>query len=188
MTRWLGRPIPDLDAAEARAELVGRWLSRFGPGTEADVRWWTGWTARDTRAALAAVEAAEVDLDGQAGFVLPDDLEPTAQPDPWVALLPALDATTMGWQGRDWYLGDHKAELFDRNGNAGPTVWANGRIVGGWTVRPGGEVATKLLDDIGREAVQAVAAEATRLTALLDGVQVVPRFPTPSHRQLLDER
>ena len=41
------------------------------------------------------------------GYVLPDDLEPVQAPAPWVALLPALDATTMGWTGRDWYLGPH---------------------------------------------------------------------------------
>ena len=29
----------------ARAELVRRWPQAFGPGTAADIRWWTGWTA-----------------------------------------------------------------------------------------------------------------------------------------------
>jgi hypothetical protein len=37
---------------------------------------------------------------GQVGYVLPDDLEATAEPEPWVALLPVLDATTMGWKDR----------------------------------------------------------------------------------------
>ncbi len=36
-----------------------------------------GWTARETRAALAAIPHAEVDLDGATGYVLADDLEPT---------------------------------------------------------------------------------------------------------------
>ena len=35
---------------------------------------------------------------GRSGFVLPDDLEATPAPEPWVALLPSLDPTTMGWQ------------------------------------------------------------------------------------------
>src|SRR5690606_4404040 len=54
-----------------------------------------------------------------------------------VALLPALDPTTMGWAARDWYLGPHKAAVFDTIGNAGATVWWEGRIVGAWAVRPG---------------------------------------------------
>jgi hypothetical protein len=185
MTRWLGRPLPELPVAEAQAELVRRWLARFGPGTEVDIRWWTGWTARAVRTALASVEAVEVDVDGQGGFVLPGDLEPTPAPAPWVALLPSLDVTTMGWKSRHWYLGGHKDALFDLSGNAGPTIWVDGRIVGGWAMRPDGDVVTKLLEDVGREASESIDAEAARLTGWLKAVQVVPRFPTPLYRELV---
>lgn len=185
MARWLGRAMPELPATEAQAEVVRRWLSRFGPGTEADVRWWTGWTARAVRTALATVRALEVDLDGLAAFVLPDDLEPTPAREPWVALLPSLDPTTMGWQARDWYLGGHKDALFDTSGNAGPTIWVDGRIVGGWAMRADGEVVTKLLEDVGREASLSVDAEAARLTEWLKAARVVPRFPTPLHKELV---
>ena len=116
---------------------------------EADIRWWTGLTARAVRAALATVGAEQVDVDGTVGYVLPGDVEATPDPAPWVALLPALDPTTMGWQARDWYLGGHKAQLFDSNGNAGPTIWADGRIVGGWAILDGGQVVTGLLEDVG---------------------------------------
>ena len=153
MERWLGHPMPELAVDAAQAELVRRWLSRFGPGTEADIRWWTGLSAREVRAALATVGAIEVELDGGTGLVLPDDLEATDAPAPWVALLPPLDPTTMGWKVRDWYLGDHKALIFNSTGNAGPTIWADGRIIGGWAIRANGEVVTKLLEDAGRETV-----------------------------------
>ena len=181
MERWLGRPLPVLDPETAQARLVARWLDRFGPGAEADIRWWTGLTARAVRAALATVGADTVDLDGTVGYVLPGDTEPTPVAVPWVALLPALDPTTMGWRSRDWYLGGHKAQLFDSNGNAGPTIWADGRIVGGWAIRDGGEVATGLLESVGREAELAIEAEAARLTAWLGSTRVMPRFPTPHH-------
>jgi hypothetical protein len=185
MTRWLGRELPDLPTAEAQAEVVRRWLARFGPGTEADIRWWSGWTARATRSALATVGAVEVDLGGHVGFVLPGDLEPTPTPEPWVALLPSLDPTTMGWQARDWYLGEHRSALFDASGNAGPTIWVDGRIVGGWAIRSDGEVVTKLLEDIGREAGLAILAEAARLTACLQRTSAIPRFATPLHKKLV---
>jgi hypothetical protein len=184
MDRWLGRPMPDVPVDEAQAELVRRWLARFGPGTEADIGWWTGWPLRDVRRAVASAQALEVEMDGQVGLLLPDDLEPTQVPEPWVALLPALDPTTMGWQARDWYLGDHKRALFDLSGNAGPTIWSDGRIVGGWAMRANGEVATRLLEDIGAEATARVEAEAARLTKWLQQVSVVPRFPTPLHKEL----
>ena len=185
MERWLGHPIPERAVDEARAELVRRWLARFGPGTEGDIRWWTGLTARDVRAALAAIDVVEVDLDGQVGLVLPNDLEATGPPAPWIALLPPLDPTTMGWQARDWYLGDHKQAIFDSTGNAGPTIWADGRIVGGWAIRPSGQVVTKLLEDVGRETAAAIEAEAARLSGWLQSVSVIPRFPTPLQKELV---
>jgi Winged helix DNA-binding domain len=183
--RWLGHPLPAVPESEAQAEVIRRWLSRFGPGTEMDIRWWTGWTARVVRSALATIGAVEVDLDGARGFVLPDDLEPTPKPKPWVALLPALDPTTMGWQAREWYLGGHVNALFDRNGNAGPTIWVDGRIVGGWAVRKTGEVVTKLLEDVGRAASLTVTAEAARLTSWLGAGPTVARFPTPLAQELV---
>jgi hypothetical protein len=91
----------------------------------------------------------------------------------------------MGWQARDWYLGPHKQALFDTSGNAGPTIWVDGRIAGGWAIRPNGEVVTKLLEDVGRATTAAVAAEAERLERWLEAVAVVPRFPTPLARELL---
>ena len=178
--RWLPDGVAALPVDDARAALVRRWLRAFGPGTRDDVRWWTGWTVAATRQALAAVHAAEVDLpDGAIGYVLPDDLEPTALPEHWVALLPALDATTMGWAGRDWYLGPHRPALFDSNGNAGPTVWVDGRIVGGWAQRKAGEVVPQLLEDVGNETSRLIHAEAARLEAWLGPTRVTGSFPTP---------
>jgi hypothetical protein len=188
IARWLGAPLAAVPVAEAQAELVRRWLGRFGPGTEADIRWWTGWTARETRAALAAIGAMPVQLeDGEPAHVLPDDVEPGAASDPWVALLPPLDPTTMGWKGRDWYLGPHRAALFDTAGNAGPTIWANGRIVGGWAILPSGEVVTRLLDDVGREATAAIEDERARLGAWIGATAVAPRFATPLAQELVAE-
>jgi hypothetical protein len=186
MHHWLGGPLPMLDEGEAQARLVERWLAQFGPGTEADLRWWSGLTARAIRAALERVGAQEVELEGEpkVGYVLPGNIEPTPEPGPWVALLPSLDPTTMGWRDRAWYLGDHQPVLFDTAGNAGPTIWVDGRIVGGWAVREGGDVVTALLEDVGGDAELAIEAEAARLSTFLASVRVFPRFPTPLHGRL----
>jgi hypothetical protein len=102
-----------------------------------------------------------------------------------VALLPALDPTAMGWAGRAWYLGEHGPALFDRSGNVGPTVWSDGRIVGGWAQRKDGEVVVRLLEDIGSQAVAAVEVEAERLTEQLGDTRITPRFRTPLERELV---
>jgi len=173
------------DPAVARQELLRRWLAAFGPATEVDIRWWAGWTASEARAALAATPHVEVDLDGaRGGLVLADDLERVDPPEPVAALLPTLDPTTMGWKERDWYLGPHADVLFDRNGNAGPTVWWDGRVVGGWTQRSDGEIVWKLLEDVGADARVAVEAEAARLAAWLGDVRLAPGFLPPFQRAL----
>ncbi|MBV6698441.1 winged helix DNA-binding domain-containing protein [Kitasatospora aureofaciens] len=181
------RQWPDVPVREAKAELVRRWLASYGPATVEDVKWWTGWTLGDTRKALADVGAEDVELSGGvAALVLPGDVEAVAEPEPWAALLPGLDPTMMGWRGRDWYLRPEDVPaLFDRAGNAGPTVWWCGRVVGGWAQRPDGELVWRLFVDVGAEAEAAIGAEAARLAGWLGEVRVTPRFRTPLERELV---
>jgi hypothetical protein len=124
---------------------------------------------------LARLRPAEVDLGGATGLVLPDDLEPAPAAEPWAALLPALDPTPMGWSQREWFLGEHARKLFDRTGNVGPTVWWDGRIVGGWAQRPDGEIACRFLEDVGADAVAAVETAAQRLAARLGPARITAR-------------
>jgi hypothetical protein len=90
----------------------------------------------------------------------------------------------MGWQERSWYLGPHKAALFDRTGNIGPTVWADGRIVGGWVQRADGEIVHRLLEDVGAELNGAIAAKAAALQGWLGAVRFKPKFRTPLELEL----
>lgn len=179
MSDWLGDvPVPT-KPDEGYAEIVGRWLHSFGPGTEDDLVWWLGGTKATVRAALATVGAVEVSLDGSGtGWVLPGDVDVVPDAEPWAALLPVLDPTVMGWKERDWYLGPHAPELFDRNGNAGTTAWWDGRVVGCWVQDDAGVVEVRLLEKLPRPAREALAVEAERLTAWLDGVKVGTVYPS----------
>ncbi len=183
MESWLGEPLPAPEEAAGVRGLVERWLRAFGPGTEAEIKWWLGSTLTAVRRALAELEAVAVDLDGATGHLLPDDLEPAEPVAPWAALLPPLDPTTMGWHERDFYLGPHGPLIFDTAGNAGPTAWWDGRIVGGWRQRGDASVELQLLDDPGRAGRRALEREADRLGGWLDGKRVLPRFPSPLARR-----
>ncbi|MFD7460806.1 MULTISPECIES: winged helix DNA-binding domain-containing protein [unclassified Streptomyces] len=187
--RWAPAPEhPELDVAGAQADLLRRWLTVCGPATEADLKWWTGWRVTEVRRALGAIGAREVGLVDGTGYVADGDEDPVAAPaEPWAALLPALDPTAMGWQKRDWYLAPElRASLFDRSGNVGPTVWWDGRVVGGWAQRPDGEIVWRVLDGtgLGREAEAAIGAEAERLREWVGQTRVTPRFRTPLEREL----
>ena len=182
---WLGAPLPRLDHDEAAASLLRRWLLAFGPGTLTDIRWWTGWTARQTKAALAALDVAEVDLGGGAtGYVLADDTAAVEPPEHRVTFLPSLDPTIMGWKERDWYLNGYADLLFDRNGNAGPTIVADGRVIGAWAQTADGTIATKLLERVDRATVRRVQGERERLAEWLGTSRIVPRFRTPIDKEL----
>ena len=184
MTHWLGEVPPPTTAREGYAELVRRWLASFGPGTEADLAWWLGATKSAVRAALADVAAVEVTLDGgSVGWLLPDDLEPEPEVEPWGALLPVLDPTVMGWKERGFYLGEHGPRLFDTNGNAGTTVWWDGHVVGCWVQDPDGVVVLHLLEDVGADARAHLDGEARRLTTWLDGHRVSTSYPSPAMRE-----
>jgi hypothetical protein len=181
MRHWLGETPPSLTAAEGYRELVHRWLWTFGPGTEDDIVWWLGATKGIVREALTALEAVPVTLDGGAtGWLRADDVEEVADPGPWVALLPVLDPTTMGWQGRHFSIGPHRELLFDTNGNAGATAWANGRAVGAWTQTPDGVVHLQLHEKLPAATARALTAEAARLTEWLDGFKVPTFYRSPA--------
>jgi hypothetical protein len=187
---WIGG-LPSIAPDDAGAELVRRWLLAFGPGTIDDLAWWTKWTKASVKAALAAAGAVEVTADLGANetataWALADDLEPTAVPDAVdpVTLLPALDPTVMGWRRRAWYLGEQSAQLFDRNGNAGPTVWVGGRVVGAWGQRESGKVVTALIEPVDTATASRIDGAAAQLTEWMDGVRVTPRFTSPLEREL----
>ena len=184
---WLGHPLAGLDTREAAAGLVERYLTRFGPATQTDLTWWLGETTTLVRNALADIGATEVALDGdETGWVVGGDVDDTVDPDPWVRLLPGLDATAMGWKERDWYLDPaHAPRLYDRFGNIGPTIWADGTMVGGWTQRPDGSVVYELLGGLDDERHDLLAEAIEQLETVLDGVQVRPRFPSKNQRELL---
>jgi hypothetical protein len=185
VSAWWPKDAMAVSPEAGRVELARHWLEAFGPAPVADLRWWAGWTVAQTKQALAGLATVDVDLDGQPGIMLADVAGPPRKPAPWAALLPALDPTVMGWSERGWFLGEHRAALFDRSGNAGPTVWWDGRIVGGWAQRKDGEVVFKLLEDVGRDAMIAVGKVADQLQTELGHVRFVPRFRTPLERELV---
>lgn len=184
---WLGGPIAGREEKPAAAELLPLWLERFGPATETDIKWWFGWTARLTRAALAAAEAEEVQLeDGTAAWVNAGDTEPVEDPGPWVRLMPGLDPTTMGWKERDWYLDPADVpDLFDRFGNAGPIVMVDGRCAGAWTQQADGQIVHQLAIKLGAHHQRLLDTAVDELAAVVGDTIVKPRFPSPLQKSLI---
>lgn len=183
--RWLDIDWDAFDEETGRRELVGAWLARFGPATLTDLTWWSGMTKTAIRTALDGLETVPVELEQGEGIVLANDIHEEEDPGPWVGVLPGLDPTAMGWKERDWYLDPTIARsVTDRMGNIGPTVWVDGRILGGWVQRPDGSIATDV-GDLGVEHGRLLDAEIERITTFMGATRAKVRFPAPSQKALL---
>jgi hypothetical protein len=194
LSDWL--PDVDLESVtlqEARAWLVRRYLAASGPATLDDVQWWTGFSKSEAEEALGALKPAaeEVTIEGLGDgyLMLADDaqrLRDFAQPGaPYVFLLPGLDPYIMGYRDRGRFLAaEHRAKVFDRAGNAMPTVWVNGRVMGAWGQRRDGSVVHGLFEPVGEEERALLEGEAQRLEGFLGGEFLPPRTSTRFTRAL----
>ena len=165
-------------AGRRPGRLVAAYLRAFGPVTETDVAWWTGWPLGVTAAALAAARPRG----RRPPLVHPDDTDPVdAGADGRAAPRPGPDAD--GLEAARLVPAGGQPALYDPYGNVGPTLWWGGEVVGGWAVRKDGTVATRMLVD--RGAGRAAALERRRrLQPRMEGAAVTPSFPTPLEKEL----
>ena len=133
------------DEEAAMRELVARYVRRYGPVTERDVAWWTGFRMTEVRRLLAALpDLVAAAIDGQAVLLHVDDVA-AAQRRPRaltgeVALLPLLDPYVQGYRDRDRLVEPaHLPFVVDPAGNATSAIVAAGRVAGVWD-RVGTEV------------------------------------------------
>jgi hypothetical protein len=180
LAAWCPQGLDGWATEAAEVELARRWLAAFGPATPDDLAWWAGWTKSQVKRVLTELKPVEVELDDGPGLLLPGTEEPPPPAEPWAALLPALDSTPMGWQRRDWFLGGYGPRLFDRSGNIGPSLWWDGKIVGGWAQAPDGEVVCRFLEDVGADAKAAAQEAATQLATTLGSVRLAARTRGPT--------
>ena len=130
-----------VDELEAMKSVVKQYLTSFGPATENDVTWWTGFPKGQIRQILESFkkDVTQVEITGLKDFyiMLSSDeklLKSMKIPKKSVInLLPNLDPYLMGYKDRLRYLNqEHHNYIFDRSGNATNTILIDGRIIGIW--------------------------------------------------------
>lgn len=124
---------PPLPREQAIAEIVLRYFTGHGPATIPDFVWWSGLTAADARAGLAAAGShlAEERLHG-AGYYYSPETTPAA-PDGTVMLLPGFDELLVGYRDRSASVAPEHHDVWSQ-GNAmfTPTIVEKGRAIGLW--------------------------------------------------------
>ena len=161
-----------------RAPLAAR------PSDRAPRTTWSGGSARPRR----VVRSALAELGGGRGrpstAAAPAGCCPTTSsrsptPEPWVALLPVLDPTVMGWKERDFYLGAH-ARGSSSTATATPArpPGSTAGWSGCWVQDDDGVVDCGCSRRCRAAAGRALEVEAERLTAWLDGHRVGTVYPS----------
>lgn len=180
----------DLTAAEARRQLLLRAVASFGPITEADLAWWLPAPKGEVARALATLgrDALKIEDQGAVYWCMAELADAPAPPreaqGPWV--LPYEDGLIKAYQDRSWVLapglrevifpynvshwhppdgaspgpGPHKG--VNASGEARPSIWWGGRIVGRWEWVEGA-ARWQLHAPVGAEATAALTAELGRL-------------------------
>jgi hypothetical protein len=183
-----------VDAVEARRTLLLRAVDTFGPLTVEDLAWWLPAPKSEVKKVLASAGStvAKLEVDG-ATYWFPAHLADGPSP-PREALgawlLPYEDAFLKGYLDRAWVLSPGlRPVLFPFNaahwappngvdpgpgphgganvsGEARPSIWWAGRVVGRWE-QSGDGVAWQLHADVGSEGRSAIEVELGRLERFL---------------------
>ncbi len=173
----------DVDAA--RTELARLYLEAFGPATLDDFAWWSGLGKREATRALEAL-LGEAPGAGELTDAPDPPASSSAAGDP-LRLLPPWDTYLVAYKHRSRYAdAEHLPWLYDKRGNAAPTILHKGAAAGLWQL-DGPDVRVAWLAGVKPPAKALVAREAARTTAALGfdskpDVQVVD-LPKPLAEQ-----
>jgi hypothetical protein len=164
--QWVGWDAPD-EVSAARAELVRRYLSAYGPSTPAHLAAWVGIAPAHARSLWASVdgELAEVAVDGARAWLLAADLSRLEDPPPapGVRLLAPGDPLLLG-RDREAFLPDPdlRARVWRAIGGAG-LVLVDGAPVALWSARKAGSVLRATVEPFAPLPGDEVAATFERL-------------------------
>ena len=170
-SRWAGLPDPE----EAAQRAIAAYLGAYGPATfEAFGNWLSGgWFGkRQLRAWFEALgdRLAEVDVDGQPGFVLAEDLDDlaAAKPTKTLRLLGGFDQFVLGPGTGDGHVtpAARRSAVSKQSGWISPVVVVGGVVHGTWTL-DGDRVGIGWFKEAGKPPRKVLEAEVERLSSIL---------------------
>ncbi len=170
---WIQVPSP-MAREEALAELARRYLTAFGPATEADFSAWSGLPLRDCRAGLAAIASELEEAASREGVLLSVRGAARRLPRPGqVRMLPAFDNHYLAHRDRAFAIEPAQhTKVFPGGGIIRPTVAVDGRAAATWrTSRAGGRLTVEVeplgpLDGSVRKAIEAEVKDIGRFEGI----------------------
>jgi uncharacterized protein YcaQ len=180
---WLPKQAA-FDVADARAELLRRFLSAFGPATAHDFAKWSGLKTTDARTALDSLreEVVQVSIEGAPGWVLGADLNAlrrSALDEHAVRLLGAFDSFLLAHATKEHLVAPrHYKRVYRPQGWISPVVLRGGTIVGVWFPKTTGRTVTLGVELFGRgePAVRRLVEREAEGMGRFLGARCVARF------------
>lgn len=169
-----------LNTEEAQIQLVKRYISAYGPVTEQDVAWWTGLGKTKIQTAMTAFESEifpiRIKKHSEDYVMLESDYTtlkkfkaPRKLP---VLLLPYEDPYLKGYLLRNRFVSaDHEKQVYI-GGEAQPTVFVKGKIVGTWNrvfEEPGETITVTLFQRVSRGEKNEIIAQGKAIGKLMTG-------------------
>ena len=178
-----GVNLNEVSREEARIRLVKLYLQSYGPATEKDVGWWTGFSMKEVERLLASLEneMVEVEISGlDSSFVMLKSDFAEIEPfklirGPSVSLLPYEDSYVKGYRERERIVSQEIHGKVYLHGEAQPTILVNGQILGTWRFKEHqGEVTIHLtlMEKVEKPIVNLVCREATAVGKFAYGKKV----------------
>ena len=171
VTEWLGHAIPATAPDTARAELLRRYLRRYGPSARPDFAAWLGINPGDAGPwwNLVSEELTRIEFGGTS-WILTEDLEALrSAPQPeGVRLLPPHDPYTQMRDHGTIVGKQHHRELWGRVGDPG-AVLISGQVAGTWRPRKEGRKLTVAITAFNQVSVadkELLHREAQQIAAL----------------------
>jgi len=169
-----------LDEKVALRFVIMEYITNFGPVTETDITWWTGFPKslvrdilKEIQDELSTVKISDLEdkyyiLSSQASTL--KDIR--TQNFNTINILPCLDPYLMGYKNRDRYL-DKKfySNVFDRSGNATTTILYEGKVIGVWDFNAP-EFKYFLFYDLESEILDNLKAQAGKIGRFISGKDI----------------
>jgi hypothetical protein len=154
---------------EARAEVIRRYLTAFGPSALRDIGQWSMMRAPELKASLAVLEPLRRFRDEQGRELYDVPRGALADPDTPapVRFLPKWDNVLLAWADRRRVLPEaYRKRVIGRNGDVAQTFLVDGFVAGTWNVEQG-RVVTVPFAKLSRVVQREVRDEAEQLEAFL---------------------
>jgi hypothetical protein len=155
----------------ARAEMIRRYLTAFGPASVRDIGQWGMLHVPGIKAALELLEPLRRfrDEQGRELFDVPRAPLPDADTPAPVRFLPKWDNVLLAWSDRTRILPEpYRKRVIRVNGDVAQTFLVDGFVAGTWRAEAG-RVIVEPFAKLSRAAAREVKDEAARLESFLGG-------------------